>query len=252
MVPPRLLVWKNVLENAIETMKDDFLLGVKKAIVDFVLRDPAIVESIIADFDSAERRDVKATLDEYGLKFKATHQKIGKCLYLVNPCIASLIDLWYSDYRYMCFVYFKGVFYCLCLFCRNLRLVDVTYFFERTFTLGDFEYIAKSQIYNSQNTLLTKYLAGVQHIFLQGNKEGKLPNPNCPIKFTKFYNCVSTIMEYQLQTLCLQSLAEYSHFLHDIGVSDFIFIWLWYISTFTDNLETKNFRGLSSTLSNGE
>lgn len=94
----------------------------------------------------------------------------------------------------------------------------MAYFKDRAFSLADFEYIIYKQIQAATQTLQNKYFEEVKHIFVFYNKRGKLPKPTLVNRTKTFYNCVATLMKYHLQRLCLNSLAEYTNFLHDIGV----------------------------------
>lgn len=82
-------------------MKEDFMMTVKKAIVDFVLRDPTLTESVVDEFDSRERSELKEMSKIFKKNYLTNHAKIERILHVVNPCIAALIDLWYQKYRYI-------------------------------------------------------------------------------------------------------------------------------------------------------
>lgn len=102
---------------------------------------------------------------------------------------------------------------------RKLRLIDVHFFQTKPYSLGEFENEVNNQIENVQNILLNAYYQEVQNIFLQGDKKGRLPNPANKKKMEHFYSCASNVMAIQLQNLCLKTLYEYTHYLHDYGVS---------------------------------
>lgn len=46
-----------------------------------------------------------------------------------------------------------------------------------------------------------------------------IPSQTQPKKMKKFYNCLSCIMTYNLQTLCLKSIQGYTNYILDVGVS---------------------------------
>lgn len=52
----------------------------------------------------------------------------------------------------------------------------------------------------------------------QGSKKKQIPDPKQVSKMKKFYNCLSCIMTYNLQTLCLKSMADFTEYILDVGV----------------------------------
>lgn len=52
----------------------------------------------------------------------------------------------------------------------------------------------------------------------QGNKKKQIPDPKQTSKMKHFYNCLACIMTYNLQTLCLKSMAEFTDYILDVGV----------------------------------
>lgn len=55
-------------------------------------------------------------------------------------------------------------------------------------------------------------------IFLQGIKKRQIPQQKQAQKCKHFYNCLACIMTYNLQTLCLKSMKEYTDYMMDVGV----------------------------------
>lgn len=106
------------------------------------------------------------------------------------------------------------------IICSKLRLVDVSYFSHKTWSLADFEFAIAKQIENAHRVLMSSYFNDIQNIFMQGNKKGRLPDPAKKKVMESFYNCVANIMAYQLQTLCLNSLYEYTYYLCDYGYTN--------------------------------
>lgn len=98
-MPATLKKWQDTLAQAIEDMRDDFMLAVKKAIVDFVLRDPSFVESLEAEYDTPERRDLVEISKNWGASYRKSKARLEKTLHVVNPCLAQLLDLWFSRFR---------------------------------------------------------------------------------------------------------------------------------------------------------
>lgn len=99
MVPEKLYVWKKVLDDSIETIKIDFVLGVKKAIVDFVLKDVSQIESEVAEFQTKERNELNELSKIAMVRYNANHQKIERTLFTVHSCTTALLELWHREYR---------------------------------------------------------------------------------------------------------------------------------------------------------
>lgn len=59
-------------------------------------------------------------------------------------------------------------------------------------------------------------------IGLQGYTHGLVPESTQTKKIGHFYECVATLMSYQLQCLCLNSIEDFTSFIMDIGVSNIV------------------------------
>lgn len=98
LIPPKLLRWQELFEELITEVKEDFLMSVKKGIVDFVLQDPGLNDLGITQYDSPERREMKQICKEFTTRFLPTKLKILNNLHLINPCMAHVLDLWHKQY----------------------------------------------------------------------------------------------------------------------------------------------------------
>lgn len=97
LVPKKLKQWHETLSQSVEDMKDDFMLAIKKAIVDFVLQDPAFIKPI-SDDSRPYKKELNEIGDSFRPSFKAAKLKLRN-LHIVNPCLAALPDIWYSRFR---------------------------------------------------------------------------------------------------------------------------------------------------------
>lgn len=90
-----------------EEVKEDYLLSVKKAIVDFVLRDS---RDITIDEQSKERKvpEYRLELDivpkPWHASFERARYEIHKNLYSINPCMAQLLKLWHTSFKFAIFI----------------------------------------------------------------------------------------------------------------------------------------------------
>ncbi|KAI4465685.1 dynein axonemal heavy chain 7-related [Holotrichia oblita] len=191
--------WTDTLAANVHEMKEDFMVAVKKAIVDFVLRDPSFVESLTSEFDSPQRRELAEMCVTWKGNFAEVRNKMQRIIHVTNPCIHSLIDLWYSRFR-------------------TLRLVNIEELKKRKSALDliDFGWIATKHIEDGKSILMDHYYKSVIDIFLAGHKKNKLPSPSQSKKMKRFYDCVASLMTYHLQSLALSSLCDYTHYIMDV------------------------------------
>lgn len=99
LIPPKLLRWQDLLEELTDEMKDDFLMSVKKGIVDFVLQDPSLSELGIVEYDSEARREMKQICRIFTPNYEPIRHKMYNDLHTINPCIAQVLDLWHRQFR---------------------------------------------------------------------------------------------------------------------------------------------------------
>lgn len=85
-------------ENVID-MKEDYMLAVKKAIVDFVLKDPYHPISILPVFNSPERNEIIQIIAEAKGNMKLRCDQLQRKLHALNPCILHIMRLWSEEYE---------------------------------------------------------------------------------------------------------------------------------------------------------
>lgn len=176
------------------------MLAMKKAIVDFVLRDPAFIENIGNSESSSTplRKELVTMSTDWKTSIQQAKIKLERSLFAVNPCLAALLDLWYCNFRKL----------------RLVRTQDLIAH-HKAYELQEFQTTVKRHIQEAKKELMERYFAGVVDIFLIGNKKNRLPNPALKNRMKKFFNAVATIMTYHLQTLCLKSLYDYTEYITD-------------------------------------
>ncbi|VEN46856.1 unnamed protein product [Callosobruchus maculatus] len=202
LVPRKLMVWEKTLAESVQDVKDDFMMAVKKAIIDFVLQDPSFSMQS-GETENAFKKELKKIGTSFRASFASAKTKIERNLHLVNPCLAALPDIWYSSYR-------------------HLRLIDTKQLMEHegVFDLQEFKYVSNKQIEKCKATLMDQYFYQVTDVFLQGNKKGKLPDPTKMKKLISFYNAVAAIMTHHMQILCMKSLYDYVKYITDVKYSN--------------------------------
>lgn len=202
LVPAKLKKWSEILMQGVNEIREDFMLAMKKAIVDFVLRDPSFVETVSAEVSTPLRTELVQMSSNWKPSIEQAKLKLERNLHVVNPCLANLLDLWYTNFR-------------------KLRLVRTEEFIQhhKAYELQEFQATVKKHILAAKKVLMERYFAGVVDIFLIGNKRNRLPNPALKNRMKKFFDAVATIMTYHLQTLCLKSLYDYVEYIMDTKVN---------------------------------
>jgi dynein heavy chain len=99
-IPEKMQTYSTLKEQLIEEVKEEFMLSMKKAIVDFVLQDPSESSNWIKLYDSVHRQELKGISKTWKPSFEKNLSKIQTNLHRVNPCLAQILDLWYRSFRY--------------------------------------------------------------------------------------------------------------------------------------------------------
>ncbi|VEN45416.1 unnamed protein product [Callosobruchus maculatus] len=202
LVPRRLMKWEKTLAETVQDVKDDFMMAVKKAIIDFVLQDPSFTKPF-GGIENAFNKELKEIGTSFRASFASAKMKIYSNLHVINPCLAALLDIWHSSYR-------------------DLRLINTNDLkqHEGAFDLQEFKNAANKHIEKCKDNYMDQYYNHVTHIFLQGNKRGKLPESGRSKQVVSFYNAVAAIMTHHLQMLCMNSLYDYVEYITDVKYSN--------------------------------
>ncbi|XP_051171696.1 dynein axonemal heavy chain 7-like, partial [Leptopilina boulardi] len=170
--------FKDTMKQVVKEAMEDYTLSVKKSVVDFVLQDPLIDESITNDQSqiSKERYEIKQFPPEHAVKCRKIKSKLKKILLLNHPCMRKALDVWFHEFVTM----------------RQIDTKELETFGE-SYDLTTFE----------------------NHFSKMANKKGTLPDPNDSNLLSRFYNCLAFVMESQLQNLCLRSMEDYVNYLLD-------------------------------------
>ncbi|XP_028155786.1 dynein heavy chain 7, axonemal [Ostrinia furnacalis] len=199
LISPKLKKWKETLFTCTDEMREDFMMSMKKAIVDFVLKDPNTEESLEEE-DTPLKQELAKKDDAWRNRYALAKKYLTKNLHSVNPCIAQVLQIWWKQFN-------------------DLRLISMKDIMmtNEAYELQDFSFVCKRHIDAAGNVLNLQWIPTVQAVFLQGNKKRLIPDPKQASKMKHFYNCLSCIMTYNLQTLCLKSMAEFTDYILDVG-----------------------------------
>ncbi|XP_021921863.1 dynein heavy chain 7, axonemal isoform X5 [Zootermopsis nevadensis] len=148
-ISKKLQTYSTVKEQLTEELKEEFLLSVKKAAVDFVLQEPSESNNQIKQYDSIYRQELKQMSKTWRPTFERNLAKIQKNLHTVNPCLAKVLDLWYKSFS-------------------EMRLVDVKEISKIgvAFELAEFQALVSTHIDAARDHLKTQWFPAIENILL--------------------------------------------------------------------------------------
>ncbi|KAI3386968.1 hypothetical protein SNEBB_010455 [Seison nebaliae] len=209
---------RRTVDKLSEEMKDDYLVAVKKAIVDFVLRDvrdEEVTEDMRDDL-LPHRQDFWKVPRLWAKSYIRAKAFLKLNLHSINPCLGRILAYWnkeFSKYRMVDTQEFQG---------RNIAI-----------ELGEFQNLAMRQCETGKDMLLKKWINEVQQIVYNANKFKEIPSSMTPQadksikdpvlrreqqlivrdinrqRVTNFFNATATLMNRCLHDLAMNSLAEF-------------------------------------------
>lgn len=102
--------WTTVLDDCVSIVKNDYLLTVKKAILKFSLQTNCLVDNLLIDYETPERTEALEISNNVHDAYQQSRNKLEKFLYIINPCIAGLLELWFKNYELVFFLH-NDLFY---------------------------------------------------------------------------------------------------------------------------------------------
>eukprot|EP00117_Sycon_ciliatum_P025270 scpid3533/ scgid21010/ Dynein heavy chain 7, axonemal; Axonemal beta dynein heavy chain 7; Ciliary dynein heavy chain 7; Dynein heavy chain-like protein 2; hDHC2 len=191
------------VEELCDEVRDRYLLSVKKAIVDFVLKDPHAPEFNIED-RPAHRREIaicpKPWADDFEGSMSSIHKGLINCA--TNRIQADILALWERQYT-------------------SLRAVKTEDFYMRQpMELAGFKRKMWQQIDEVKGLLTKIWLHEIQLICYSGNSRRGIP----PNRLLAFFDGIVVIMNRQLRDMINKSLVQLTDLLApDEGGSGMVF-----------------------------
>ncbi|VDP30406.1 unnamed protein product, partial [Schistosoma curassoni] len=203
-----------LLEELEDEIRKDYLLSVKKAIVNFVFDDSSDKKQasygsdIISDKNAEEhsvseyRKELDTVPKPWHPTFLSAYKYCQRNLFITNICIHQLLNLWYTKFA-------------------DLRLIDIQEVYSKpsALELSAFQQICVKHIEMTKEKLTKKWLNEIQSIFYHGNRRKLVPTSDEPLKLEAFYRCAATLMTENLQNLGLLSMLDYKNLICQLPIN---------------------------------
>ncbi|XP_055681851.1 dynein axonemal heavy chain 7 [Lutzomyia longipalpis] len=176
-------------------------MAMKKSVIAYVLQD-SLPESL-ADEQSQWASKSSRIVTNCKHHFTENRTKLMKSLFTVNPCMSQMLELWYTNFQKLSFV-------------DLVKLMG----HEKPYDLLEFTATVLRQIDETKNILKTDWYSQIKGIIMRGVKRNIVPKFEKKRLTKKFFNAVATIMEQNLQDVCVNSLNIYCHYICDLNVSN--------------------------------
>lgn len=202
LIPRKLTKWSGVLETITEEIKEDYIMAVKKAVIDFVLGD-ALTKNINKVEEAKYKQELKEMSLQWRHRFEENRVKIRRNLFAINPCLSQILELWHTTFRGVCYV-------------------DMAKIIEKScaYDLSEFTTVVNKQIEDAKSMLQDKWFGAIQSIIGKMTKKKIIPDSSKPRLLKRFYNCVAALMTQHLQDMCIRSLTSYTTYVCDVGRSN--------------------------------
>nr|KAG5713480.1 hypothetical protein BaRGS_025028 [Batillaria attramentaria] len=197
----------NLRDDLLEEIDADYEFSSRKAIVDYVLKDPAERERVHIKWTPKPfpQRVVRAPVpwhDTYTSRksFNESH------LFITNPIMLQLQNLWFDQFSHLRFVNLKE------LLAADLPLLPT-----------EFESLVKKQCWEAHEHLRKSWIPTCAKLFIDNQECWQHLVPPSEGDSTElvqeFFSCVASLMSIQLRSMVINSLADFLSFfqIHEKG-----------------------------------
>ncbi|ELK27728.1 Dynein heavy chain 7, axonemal [Myotis davidii] len=228
LVPQHLKVLTDSILTLSDEMREDYLLSVKKSIVDFVLKDPREKDDKKAEELPPHRAEMEILPKPWRKSFLAASSYIRDHLNAMNPTMLAVLDLWHSTFKWFPEVqniYYQGnkkkqlptgessakleAFFNCAAALMTLQLQDLTLSSMQDFT----DLIAQPPDSNSKPTTLAPViLEEIVEAHKEKVKEVIMRESAAPIEHLKLYDKYDFLITRKAEKDVDAFLAENHHY----------------------------------------
>jgi dynein heavy chain len=182
-----------LLAELSDDIRDDYLLSVKKSIVDFVLKDPQLDKTAGAATWPAfrDQPELGVVPKPWTESFLTAQETLERQLYLCHPAMGALLQLWHGDFAQVRMIKAAD-------FAKKRGAVDVSVFSK----------MVSMHIDEARHALQRQWVASAAERVQQllGSRRGPaVPAP----RRDAFLELCSQVMSAQLRSLVMASICEY-------------------------------------------
>ncbi|XP_028942182.1 dynein heavy chain 3, axonemal-like, partial [Antrostomus carolinensis] len=201
---------ENLLVSLKEEIKADYCISLMKAIVDYILMDPAERERL---FIGSTPRPFPQRVVRAPVPWHSSYEEVKswneRNLFIVNPLMPTLQQLWLSEYSHLRFVRTEEIL------CGDLPLLPT-----------EFEEVIRRHCVETHNILQNRWIPTCASIFLDQKRKWLhfAPENDCDSsqRVESYFHSVAALMSLQLREMVVNSLEDLLAFfmIHKAG-SDF-------------------------------
>ncbi|TPX68902.1 hypothetical protein SpCBS45565_g02819 [Spizellomyces sp. 'palustris'] len=193
LLPQSLKVWhQNTLQALSGEMREDYHMSVKKAIVDFVLKDPRQKVEYGGPEKAGNESFVmtRRSTPTWQMAYAQAYKNIQSSLFIISPTIAEIQDLWHNF--------------------EDIRLFDMDAIFSKggAFELRAFKTTLSHRFEKAHEKLMTSWYPAMLNVFYQGTKRNEWSSIPTE-RMETFFRTVSFILANQLRLIVSRSLEDF-------------------------------------------
>nr|KAJ3423148.1 Dynein heavy chain 7, axonemal [Polyrhizophydium stewartii] len=195
LIPAKLKTLQLSVQQLSAEMREDYHMSVKKAIVDFVLKDPRQKNEYGShESDHPEEflnvGSIRMSTPTWQSAYRESRDVIRTTLFTTNPSVTEILDVWNRF--------------------KDTRLIEVQPFFAKggSFELRAFKSAVSQKLEKAHEKLLTTWYPAILNVFYQGSKRNEwssIPND----RMEAFFRAVSLMLGDQLRHIVRESLKDF-------------------------------------------
>ncbi|KAJ3254160.1 Dynein heavy chain 7, axonemal [Boothiomyces macroporosus] len=190
LIPSKLKRLTETVNTLSSEMRDDYHMSVKKAIVDFVLKDPREKNEATTEQDSIlDFLEFKQSISDWALHYQESKTLLSSTILCTNPNVLEILFVWNKF--------------------KQTRLIEIEPIVTKgTFELKTFKNVVTQRLEKAGEKLMTTWYPTILNVFYQGSKRKEwtsIPND----RMESFFRLVSLLLADQIRYIVEKSALEY-------------------------------------------